>query len=112
MTYQEVFDSVQGHLLNKKQLYLPRIISDLQLLRQYTAQLLKKAPFNEGRAKASELVAKSNHLENDGKTLARRIRALFRHSQTFGCLPAETRGGKRIIKVRGPLPLTTTRFSR
>jgi hypothetical protein len=96
MTYQEVFDSVQGHLLNKKQPYLPRIIFDLHLfLKQYTAQLLKKAPFNEGRVKASEKVAKSNHLENDGKTLARRIRALFRHYQTFGGLPAETRGGKR-----------------
>lgn len=34
-------------------------------------------------------------MENDGKTLARRIRALFRHYQTFGGLPAETRGGKR-----------------
>ena len=95
MTYQEVFDSVQGHLLNKKQLWLSRIISDLQLLRQYTAQLLKKPPFNEGRVKASEIVAKSNHVENDGKTLARRIRALFRHYRTFGGLPAETRGGKR-----------------
>ena len=96
MTYQEVFDSVQGHLLNKKQPYLSRIIIifDLQLLKQYTTQLLKKAPFNEGRVKASEIVAKSNH-ENDGKTLARTIRALFRHYQTFGGLPAETRGGKR-----------------
>jgi len=44
---------------------------------------------------ASRLVAQSNHLENDGKRLARRIRALFKHYQSFGGLPAETRGGKR-----------------
>ena len=40
-------------------------------------------------------MAQSNHVENDGKTLARRIRALLHHFQTFGGLPAETRGGKR-----------------
>jgi hypothetical protein len=41
------------------------------------------------------LVAQSNYLENDGKTLARRIRAFFCHYQTFRGLPAETCGGKR-----------------
>jgi hypothetical protein len=95
MTYQEVFNSVQLHLANQKQAYAPRTISDLQLLKQYTAQLLKKGEYHLGRVAASQLVAQSNHLENDGKTLARRIRALFRHYQTFGGLPAETRGGKR-----------------
>jgi hypothetical protein len=95
MTYQEVFDSVQLHLANQKQAYAPWTISDLQLLKQYTAQLLKKGEYHLGRVAASQLVAQSNHLENDGKTLARRIRALFCHYQTFRGLPAETRGGKR-----------------
>jgi hypothetical protein len=95
MTYQEVFDSVQGHLSNQKAPYAPRTFSDLQLLKQYTAQLLKEGEFHLGRVAASLLVAQSNHLSNNGKTLARRIRALFRHYQTFGGLPAETRGGKR-----------------
>jgi hypothetical protein len=40
-------------------------------------------------------VAQSNYLENDGKILARRIRALFKYYQSFGGLPAETRRGKR-----------------
>lgn len=95
MTYQQVFDSVNAHLANKKQPYLPRIISDLQLLKEYTTQLLKKPPFHEGRVTASRSVAKTKHTENDGITLARRIRSLFRHYQTFGGLPVETRGGKR-----------------
>jgi hypothetical protein len=37
MTYQEVFDSVQLYLANQKQAYAPQTISDLQLLKQYTA---------------------------------------------------------------------------
>ena len=48
-----------------------------------------------GRLAASKLVAQSNHIENDGIALARRIRALLRHFKTFRGLPAETRGGKR-----------------
>jgi hypothetical protein len=95
MTYQEVFDSVQGHLANQKAPYAPRTFLDLQLLKQFTAQLLKKGEYYLGRVAASQLVAQSNHLHNDGKTLARRIRALFCHYQTFGGLPVETRGGKR-----------------
>jgi hypothetical protein len=69
MTYQEVFNNVQLHLANQKQAYAPRTISDLQLLKQYTAQLLKKGEHHLGRVAASQLVAQSNHLENDGKTL-------------------------------------------
>ena len=79
MTYQEVFDSVQGHLSNQKALYAPRTFLDLQLLKQYTAQLLKKEEYHLGRVATSQLVARSNHLKNNGKTLARRIRALFCH---------------------------------
>ena len=37
MTYKEVFESVQLHLAQKGQSYAPRTISDLQLLKQYTA---------------------------------------------------------------------------
>ena len=95
MTYQEVFNSVQGHLSNQKALYAPRTFSDLQLLKQFTTQLLKKGEHHLGRVAASQLVAQSNHLKNNGITLARRIRALFRHYQTFGGLPAKTRSGKR-----------------
>ena len=79
MTYQEVFDSVQDLLSNQKAPYAPRTFSDLFLLKQYTAQLLKKGEYHLGRVAASQLVAKSNHIKNDGKTLARRIRALFCH---------------------------------
>ena len=57
--------------------------------------MLKKGEHHLDKFAASRLVAQSNHLENDGKTLARRIRALFKHYQSFGGLPAETRGGKR-----------------
>jgi hypothetical protein len=95
MTIREVFDSVQALLSYQKQPYAPRTFTDLSLLKQYTAQMLKTGPYHLDKFKASRLVAQSNHIENDGKTLARRIRALFRHYQTFGGLPAETRGGKR-----------------
>jgi hypothetical protein len=95
MTIQEVFDSVQRLLSHLKQSYAPRTLSDLSLLKQYTAQMLKKGPYYLDKFAASRLVAQSNHITNDGKTLARRIRALFRHYQTFGALPAKTRGGKR-----------------
>jgi hypothetical protein len=37
MTYQEVFNSIQGHLSNQKAQYAPRTFSDLHLLKQYTA---------------------------------------------------------------------------
>jgi hypothetical protein len=57
--------------------------------------MLKKGEYYLGPIKASQLVAKSNYVKNDGITLARRIRALFRHFQRFGRLPAKTRGGKR-----------------
>jgi hypothetical protein len=95
MTIQEVFDRIQSLLSDKKLEYQPRTFFDLSVLKQYTAQMLKKGRYHLDRYAASRLVAQSNHLENDGTTLARRIRALFRHFQTFGGLPAETRGGKR-----------------
>ena len=95
MTIQAVFDSVQRLLSHQKQLYAPRTFSDLSLLKQYTAQILKKGPYHLNRWAASKLVAQSNHVENDGRTLARRIRALFRHYQTFGGLLAKTRKGKK-----------------
>jgi hypothetical protein len=95
MGIQEVFASVQSLLSDKKRQYTPRTFSDLSLLKQYTAQMLKKDEFFLDKFAASRLVAQSNHLTNDGKALARRIRALCRHYQTFGGLPAETRGGKR-----------------
>jgi hypothetical protein len=53
MTYKEVFNSVQLHLANNKQLYAPRTILDLQLLKQYTAQLLKQGEYYLGRVAAS-----------------------------------------------------------
>jgi hypothetical protein len=74
---------------------LPRTFTDLSLLKQYSAQMLKKGQYYRNKFTASRLVAESNHPTNDGKTLAHRIRALFCHFQTFGGLPAETRGGKR-----------------
>ena len=36
MTYQEVLDDVDIKLAQTKELYTPRIIADLHLLRQYT----------------------------------------------------------------------------
>jgi hypothetical protein len=49
----------------------------------------------KGRIKASLLVAESNHLTGDGKTLARKIRALFLYYRAYGSLPLETRGEKQ-----------------
>ena len=95
MTIQEVLNSVQGLLTNKKLEYAPRTFYDLSLLKQYTSQMLKKEPYYMDRFAASKLVVRSNHIENDGNALARRIRALFRHYTTFGGIPTETRGGKR-----------------
>jgi hypothetical protein len=95
MTVQEVFNSVQQLLSHQKQSYLPRTFNDLSLLKQYTSQILKEGLYHLDKFTASRLVAQSNHIKNDGMTLARRIRALFRHYQTFGGLPSETRGGKR-----------------
>ena len=57
--------------------------------------MLKEGEHYLDKFVASRLVAQSNHLENDRKALARRIRALFKHYQGFRGLPAETRGGKR-----------------
>ena len=57
--------------------------------------MLKKGEYYLRQYAASKLVAKSNHVKNDRTTLARRIKALFRHFQRFGGLPAKTRGGKR-----------------
>jgi len=55
---------------------------------------LKKSP-RRGRIEASLLVAESNHPTGNGKTLARKIRALYLYYQTYGLLPLETRGGKQ-----------------
>ncbi len=57
--------------------------------------MLKKEPYYIDRFAASKLVVRSNHIKNDGNTLARRIRALFRHYTTFGSIPTKTRGSKR-----------------
>ena len=77
MTVQEVFNSVQQLLSHQKQPYLPRTFNDLSLLKQYTSQMLKEGLYHLDKFIASRLVAQSNHIKNDGKTLARRIRALF-----------------------------------
>ena len=55
---------------------------------------MKKSP-RRGRIEASLLMAESNHPTSDGKTLARKIRALFLYYYTYRSLPIETRGGKR-----------------
>ena len=55
---------------------------------------MKKSP-RRGRIEASLLVAESNHPTGNGKTLARKIRALYLYYQTYGSLPLETRGGKQ-----------------
>jgi hypothetical protein len=57
MTIQEVFKSVQRLLLHLKQLYTPRTLSDLSLLKQYTTQMLKKGPYYLDKFAASRLVA-------------------------------------------------------
>ena len=95
MTIQEVFDCIQRLLSNKKQDYAPRTFFDLSLLKQYTTQILKKGVYYLDKYAAFKLVAQSNHIKNNGTTLARRIRALLCHFQTFGSLLAKTRGGKR-----------------
>ncbi|PVH69714.1 hypothetical protein DL98DRAFT_379349, partial [Cadophora sp. DSE1049] len=48
-----------------------------------------------GRIEASLLVAESNHPTGNGKTLARKIRALYLYYRTYGFLPLETCGGKQ-----------------
>jgi len=95
MTYQEVLDDVDKKLAYDKDVYMPRIVADLHLLRQYTQQLLKLGPYRLGRVEASLLVARSNHRLNDGNTLARCIRGLFNHYRQWHSLPLETRGSKR-----------------
>jgi hypothetical protein len=57
-------------LANQKDVYMPLIIADLHLLRQYTQQLLKTGLYRLGRMAASLLVAHSNHRLNNGHTLA------------------------------------------
>jgi hypothetical protein len=86
---------VRSFISNKKQSYAPRTFTDMSLLKQYTTQMLKTGLYYRDKFVASRLMAESNHIQNDGKTLARRIRALCRHYQTFRGLPTETRGGKR-----------------
>jgi len=41
--------------------------------------MLKKEEYYLDKFAASKLVAQSNHIKNDGKTLARKIKALLRH---------------------------------
>jgi hypothetical protein len=55
---------------------------------------LKKSPY-KGQIKASFLVAESNYLTSDGKTLAYKIRALFLYYQAYRSLPLKTREGKQ-----------------
>ena len=57
LTDQEVFNHVKGLLFDKKAKYAPQTFLDLSLLRQYTAQLLKKGDYRLGRLAASKLVA-------------------------------------------------------
>jgi hypothetical protein len=68
---------VQGLLSNKKLKYAPRTFFDLSVLKQYTAQILKKGEYHINKYAASKLVAQSNHIKNNRKALARKIRALF-----------------------------------
>jgi hypothetical protein len=95
MTYQEVLDDVDKKLAYDKDVYIPRMVADLHLLRQYTQQLLKPGLYRLGKIEASLLVARSNHRLSNGKTLARRIRALFNYYRQWHGVPLETRGGKR-----------------
>jgi len=57
--------------------------------------MLKKGEYYLGQYAASKLVAQSNYIKNNRKTLAYRIRGLFRHFRTFGGLSAKTCKGKR-----------------
>ena len=50
MTYQEVLDDVDKKLAYDKDVYIPRIVTDLYLL-QYTQQLQKRGPYRLGRWK-------------------------------------------------------------
>ena len=93
-TYREVLDSIKQQINNKNLIILPRLRFEYSLIQQYVQNLLKKTP-RRGRIEASLLVAESNHPTGDGKTLARKIRALFLYYRAFGSLTLETRGGKR-----------------
>jgi hypothetical protein len=93
-TYREVLDSIKKQVNNKHILLLPRLRFEYSLIQQYVQNLLKKSP-RRGRIEASLLVAESNHPTGDGKTLARKIRALFLYYRAYGSLPLETRGGKQ-----------------
>jgi hypothetical protein len=57
--------------------------------------MLKKGKYYLDKFIASKLVAQSNHLKNDKKTLAYKIRALFKYYQGFKGLLAKTYKGKR-----------------
>ena len=93
-TYREVLDSLKKQINNKHLLLLPRVRFEYSLIQQYVQNLLKKSPCR-GRIEASLLVAESNHPTGNGKTLARKIRALYLYYRTYGSLPLETRGGKQ-----------------
>ncbi|CZT07044.1 uncharacterized protein RAG0_12650 [Rhynchosporium agropyri] len=93
-TYREVLITIKEELGNKRLTLLPQIRFEYSLIQQYVQNILKKSP-RRGRIEASLLVAESNHPTGDGKTLARKIRALNLYYRTFGYLPIETRGGKQ-----------------
>ncbi|PVH70180.1 hypothetical protein DL98DRAFT_620556 [Cadophora sp. DSE1049] len=92
-TYKKVLTSVKQQINNKHLLLLPRVRFEYSLIQQYVQNLLKKEP-RKGRIEASLPVAESNHPTGNGKTLARKIRALYLYYRTYGFLPLETRGGK------------------
>ena len=53
MSIQEVFNTIQSLLSDKKGQYAPRTFFDLSLLKQYTAQMLKKGEYYLSLIKAS-----------------------------------------------------------
>ena len=67
----------------------------MSLLRQYTAQLLKKGDYRLRQLVAFKLIAQSNYIKNDKIALARKIKALLRHFKTFRGLLAKTCKGKK-----------------
>ena len=75
-TYREVLTSLKQQINNKHLLLLPCVRFEYSLIQQYVQNLLKKSP-RRGRIKASLLVAESNYPTGNGKTLARKIRALY-----------------------------------
>jgi hypothetical protein len=93
-TYKKVLDSLKKQINNKHLLLLPRVRFKYSLIQQYVQNLLKKSPC-QGRIKASLLVAKSNHLTGNGKTLACKIKALYLYYRTYGLLPLKTHSSKQ-----------------